>query len=151
MNKFYWNVVLLGTWVGPSQFLDLSALYLEYRTSQGFNSRLQNLTEVDLSSYYPNLQKQKPFYQRDSAIIQTAGVQVRAGFFVDGQCRTTYLIDSKPNSIIATHPEQSYSLYDSLDSFFLPGQKLVEPNNKIEISVEGLNTQGGMSVRIRSL
>ncbi len=137
----------------------LTYLYLEYRAPIGFDSNLTKLTE-DISSLYSGIHPH-PQYYPDEFKVDINGIQIRGGFFrsyiADGElqthCNTTYLIDTKPQSIkYKLDPyEQEYSLYDHLDAFLLKDESFLEPYNNIKITNLGLTPQGAMKIKIEFL
>lgn len=110
----------------------ITALYLENRSPIGFDRRLndlqnypENLYEkiTTFSHWYPN---------KKTFSVDPTGIQIRGAFFNEGHCATTYLLDTKPNSL--GYAGEEYSLYDSLDSTLNIGDNFYEPYNQISIS-----------------
>jgi hypothetical protein len=128
---------------------ELKALYLEYRTPVGFDSRLKMLTE-DLSTKYKHILKNSKYYEEGKE-IDIDGVQLRGGFFSNGHCNTSYLFDTKPDSIGSELNGRfdSFSLFDSLDSFLVPGESFDEPTNGLHIQVERNVSDGTMQVTLQ--
>jgi len=105
----------------------MSNLYLEYRQPTGFDGRLDH------------------FFLKNQG-VDLDGVMIRGCFEVDGNCSTTYLFDTKPNSL---DPVGSGYLYvDKVDSLLNKGSVFYEPWNEIVIEVLSKNTDGSLSVKI---
>ena len=123
--------------VVPKKNVMISNLYLEYRTPQGFNWRLKNLTEP-LDQFYRGITWKDP-QNKSIPQIDIAGIQVRGGFFKNNHCVTTYFFDAKPNTL-SFKVIHDYSLYDHLDGFVTQDQEFYEPYNNIRIKVVDVNS-----------
>lgn len=131
--------------------VSIQSLFLEYRTASGFDSNLKNL-ENHAEKFFGGIIFDPQHYSSSNA-IDTKGIQIRGGFYKDNYCVTSYGLDVKPQSLHArnrlTNEIVSYSLYDSLDSFLLPGEQFEEPVNGLNLRVIQIDNEGNALVEIR--
>jgi M6 family metalloprotease-like protein len=124
--------------------VSISKLYLEYRVPFGFDSDLEKLA-TNPRELFPSLSSS----QGSHLSINTKGIQIRGGFFLDDQCVTTYHIDTRPQSL--QWEDQEYSLYDHLDGYLGEGETFLEPWNNLEITTLQVIENKQVVVRIKKL
>ncbi|WP_408095605.1 hypothetical protein ACJVC5_11235 [Peredibacter sp. HCB2-198] len=129
----------------------IQSLFLEYRTARGFDENISKLPFE--SARYFNQLVLAPDYYAASKEIKTNGIQIRGGFYKNDKCMTSYNLDVTPESLHYRNPQNnevlSYSLYDNLDSFLLPGMTFAESVNGLSISMKEIDKDGNAVVEIR--
>jgi len=126
----------------PTQRVTITELFVENRAPVGFDAWLDNLATRP-TQIYPLLSRSDGL---GAPAIDIAGLQIRGGFFKDGHCVTSYLIDPHPDTL--DYDGETYSLYDSLDSFLNLGETLYEPNNGLSLTMTEIYEDGSVGIEL---
>lgn len=135
----------LGTPIWVAGKVQISALFIEYRTAIGFDRRLKEFGE-NPAAVFSKIEA-TPGHYPDGLKFAAEGLQVRGGFYNDGHCVTTYAFDAHPNSL--SFGSTAYSLYDHLDGNLLAGEGMDEPNNGFRIEAGPVQADGSIEVTLK--